>query len=576
MREPSAKGLAAVQAHEQAAMPKVSHTTRRIAPTLLLALLAGVAAKAQPPASLAQPPLAPLDLRALEGSGALVGAVNIRIDNVFDPSNPAEDKRLYRWANRVHRTTRPGVVEDILLFTTGDRLEARLLEESARLLRDRDFVADATVGATTYDPATNRADIDVWMRDAWSLELDLKLSRSGGENEYGIGVTEDNLFGLGKSFTAAYSSDVDRDEALFGYSDRNVRGGRTRLDVALANTSDGDRIQFAAARPFYAFDTRWSVAGSTLDDERVNSIYDLGEVIDEFGHETRAVSIEGGWSRGLIDGKARRWLAGAIYKEDEFFATSDTPQPLLMPENRKLVYPWIGWQLVVDDYRQMTELNDMGRTEDVPLGLDVFLSVGFAAERFGADRRATIFSASARKAWEPGGPGNLLQLEATARAREESDGIHNAVLATHVHYYHRNFGNQLFSASLSTELANRLDTENQVLLGGDNSLRGYPLRYQSGERSAVLTLEQRFFTDWYWFRLVRVGYAFFMDAGRVWGEDPYGTPNVGTLYDVGMGLRLTSPRSSGNSVVHVDLAFPVSGDPSIDDVQLIIEKKTSF
>jgi hemolysin activation/secretion protein len=124
--------------------------------------------------------------------------------------------------------------------------------------------------------------------------------------------------------------------------------------------------------------------------------------------------------------------------------------------------------------------------------------------------------------------------------------------------------------------ANRLDVENQVLLGGDNSLRGYPLRYQSGERSALLTLEQRFFTDWYPFRLLRVGYAFFMDAGRVWGDDPYRTPNVGTLYDVGVGLRLTSPRSSGNSVVHIDLAFPVSSDPSVDDVQIIVEKKTSF
>jgi len=557
-------------------MADVSHGSRRVVSALLLTALVGVDANAEPRAPLAETPPAPRDLQALERTGALIGAVNIRIDNVFDLSDPAEDKLLYRWANRVHRTTRPGVIEDILLFTSGDRLEARLLEESARLLRDRGFVADATVGAASYDPATNRADIDVWMRDAWSLGLDLKLSRSGGENEYGIGFTEDNLLGLGKSFTAAYSSDIDRDEALFGYSDRNVRGGRTRLDVALANTSDGDRIQIAAGRPFYAFDTRWSVAGSALDDERVDSIYDLGEVIDEFRHDTRSVAIQGGWSRGLIDGRARRWLAGAAYEEDQFIATPDNSQPMLMPESRKLVYPWIGWQLVVDDYRKMTELNDMGRTEDVPLGLDVFLSLGFAAERFGADRRATIFNASARKGWEPGGPGNLLLFEATAGARKESDGIHNAVFETNAHYFHRNFGNQLFSASLTTVFANRLDIENQVLLGGDNSLRGYPLRYQSGERSALLTLEQRFFTDWYWFRLVRVGYAFFMDAGRVWGDDPYNTPNVGTLYDVGVGLRLTSPRSSGNSVVHVDLAFPVGADPSIDDVQIIVEKKTSF
>jgi hypothetical protein len=541
----------------------------------VVAALLAADARAQPPAPSAGPALA-MDPQLLLERAAVIGAVNIRIDNVFDPTNPEEDKPLYRWANRVHVRTRPGVVQDILLFAPGDPFEPRLLEESARLLRERGFVAEATVLPQSYDAATNAAAVDVWVRDAWSLEPDVKLGRSGGENEYGLGLTEDNLFGLGKSLSASFSSDVDRDETVVGYSDQNVRGSRMRLDVALANTSDGDRIQVAGGRPFYAFDTRWSLSGNVLDDERVDSIYDLGEVIDEFKHETRVLAIQGGLSRGLVDGKAQRWLAGFTYEEDEFYPTTDLPQPLLLPENRKLAYPWIGWQFVADDYRQMTELNDIGRTEDVSLGLDLFVNVGFASENLGADRRATIVTAGARKGWEPGGPGRLLLIEASAEARDEDEGIRNSVVAARARYFHRNLGRQLFSASLTTVFANRLDAENQVLLGGDNDLRGYPLRYQSGERSAVLTLEQRFFTDWYPFRLFRVGYAVFMDAGRVWGDDPRGTPNLGTLYDIGVGLRLTSPRSSSGSVIHIDLAFPLNGDSSIDSVQFIVEKKASF
>src|SRR5690606_20479136 len=131
-------------------------------------------------------------------------------------------------------------------------------------------------------------------------------------------------------------------------------------------------------------------------------------------------------------------------------------------------------------------------------------------------------------------------------------------------------------ASLSATTTHRLDPDDQVLLGGDNGLRGYPLRYQSGKHRAALTLEQRFYTDWYPFRLFRVGYAVFFDAGRTWGRDPRGEPSRGMLYDLGIGLRLSSPRSSGRSVVHVDLAFPVGGADSIDDVQLIVETKRSF
>jgi hemolysin activation/secretion protein len=230
----------------------------------------------------------------------------------------------------------------------------------------------------------------------------------------------------------------------------------------------------------------------------------------------------------------------------------------------------------VDDFRQVTELNDMGRTEDVPIGLNMTLQLGYASERYGSDRDATIFLANVNKGWEPGGAGRLLLFNMAAQTRVESGHSRNAILASTFRYFHRNLDDQLLSILLRTTISNELDAENQILLGGDSDLRGYPLRYQSGERSAVLTVEQRFFTDWYPFRLVRVGYAVFADIGRVWGEDARGTPNLGTLWNVGAGLRFTSPRASSRSVVHVDLAFPINAPADVDSVQLSIEKKASF
>jgi len=71
---------------------------------------------------------------------------------------------------------------------------------------------------------------------------------------------------------------------------------------------------------------------------------------------------------------------------------------------------------------------------------------------------------------------------------------------------------------------------------GDNGLRGYPLRYQAGERRALLTIEERFYTELYPWRLFRVGWAAFLDVGRVSGNDPRASPPLGTLYDVGIGF----------------------------------------
>jgi hypothetical protein len=44
-----------------------------------------------------------------------------------------------------------------------------------------------------------------------------------------------------------------------------------------------------------------------------------------------------------------------------------------------------------------------------------------------------------------------------------------------------------------------------------------------------------------------------------------------------VGLRLSSPRASGRNVVHIDLAFPLNhDDPTIDDLQFVVETKGSF
>ncbi len=246
--------------------------------------------------SLAQePPGDAAALRAaLEMSGATIRRINIVVDNVFDPSNPEENKRLYRWANRIHVRTRPRVIESVLLFDVGDVFEGRLLDESARALRGRGFLADATVTPSHYDAATNTVEVDVHVRDAWNLAPDLRFSRSGGENEFGIGMSDGNLFGTGKSLTLSYKSDVDRDETYAGYGDANVLNSRVRLNAVLANASDGHRRSLLVERPFFALDTRWALGGSIGDQERVDSIYDLGEVVDEFRHHRAASRYKAG------------------------------------------------------------------------------------------------------------------------------------------------------------------------------------------------------------------------------------------------------------------------------------------
>ena len=60
------------------------------------------------------------------------------------------------------------------------------------------------------------------------------------------------------------------------------------------------------------------------------------------------------------------------------------------------------------------------------------------------------------------------------------------------------------------------------------------------------------------------------------GENPIGERNYGWLKDVGFGFRFAPTRFSTSKVAHLDFAFPLDGDPSIDSVQILLEAKRSF
>jgi len=173
-------------------------------------------------------------------------------------------------------------------------------------------------------------------------------------------------------------------------------------------------------------------------------------------------------------------------------------------------------------------------------------------------------------------PDESLFGSASASGRLEGGTLRDGVLSAELRYYRRTSKRFKFFASAGGTVTGNLDPEQQLLLGGDSGLRGYPLRYQAGTSKALLTLEERYYTDWYPFRLFHVAGAVFFDMGRAWGTDVTGASSDGLLKDVGIGLRLGSSRSAFGNVLHVDLAFPLDGDPSISNVQFVVETKGQF
>ncbi len=447
------------------------------------------------------------------------------------------------------------------------------MRETERLLRANDYMYDATIVPVAYDG--ERVDLEVRTRDVWTLNPGISFSRKGGENTLGAQLQEDNLLGTGRSLDFQWDDNVDRTSYGVSYLDPHFLRSFTRFGVSYVDADDGSTKLLQLERPFYALDVRRAGGIYLLDSERNDPRYVLGKNVGEFGHREEYYEVYGGLSRGLEGRWAKRWTAGFTYERDRFELDPVEPPAGPLPEDRTLVYPWLGFDLVEDGFQERVNQDQISRTEDVLVGLRASAKLGYSAEALGADRDAVVMSASVRDGIDLR-PGLSMFGSAGVSGRLEDGELRNGLLGAEGRVYWNTTRRSKFYASVSGAVTEQLDAELQLTLGGDNGLRGYPLRYQAGTARGLLTLEQRYYTNWYPFRLFHVGAAAFFDMGRTWGTDVTGARSLGLLKDVGFGLRLGSSRSSFGNVLHIDLAFPLDGTDDIDQVQLLVQTKRSF
>lgn len=505
---------------------------------------------------------------------AEVGRISVEVKNIFDVTQPGEDRLLFRAANHLHRRTREHVIRDQLLFRSGDPYDPARVAESERLLRDRRYIGEARIEATQR--SGNQVDLNVVTQDVWTLNVGGGVGRSGGVNSTRFQLQDTNFLGTGKSLTLERSSTVDRTETLARYDDRNVWGSRLSLLALYSSNSDGERREFDLEQPFYSISSRWMAGGSFADDDRVDTLYTLGHVSAGFRRRVEFAELRGGYAHLLTGRRALRFSTGFTWDRQQFLSEPGYVLPGDLPAERKLAYPWVALDFVGDHFDKTRDFDKIGRTEDLELGNRLHFRLGYSSSLFGGALDAAVFDANGRVGRKLTEDQTLI-LDANLGGRIENGGPHNLRLGAAVRYYWRDFGEQLFYATLEGDMARNLDPENQLLLGGDSGLRGYPLRYQDGDRRLLLTLEQRIFTKWYPLKLVHVGGAVFFDLGQTWSADEsLEAHNLGTLRDIGFGLRLAPSRSGLGAILHLDLAFPLDGDPSISRTQFLVSTKATF
>ncbi len=511
---------------------------------------------------------------ALEEAHAQIGDITIVAENIFDPNDPKERRTIHRWANAIHVITKPRVIDTQLLFEPGDAYSKQRVEETERLLRSNRYLREATVSATSIENGV--VNLEVRTSDVWTLDPSVSFGRKGGVNRGGVGLKEFNLFGTGASIGIGYKSDVDRDTLSLKYLDRNIFSSRYSLLTEYTNASDGYAHRIGLEKPFFALDTKRAGGVMFKGGRQTESLYDSGDIAAQFEHKFDTHEAWFGWSDGLTDNWSRRFLVGVGYDAHEYNTLSDGLYPQAqIASDRRYLYPFVGIELLQDDYVTTRNFDQMNRTEDRHLGMRASVKLGYAGQAFGSTEDAWIFQSHFSDTLFRGKKSTLV-MAADLNSRIEGGTAENAQLSISTRYDKRQSDKRLFHVSLVASAGQNLDLENTGYLGGDTGLRGYPLRYQAGDSSVLFSVEQRMFTDWYPFRLFNVGAAVFFDAGKTWGTDPVAGVNYGWLRNVGVGLRIGSTRSGVGRMIHIDLAYPLDGGSDISNVQFLVETRKGF
>jgi hypothetical protein len=472
-------------------------------------------------------------------AGRMISTIKIETHNVFDTSSPHENKLLYRTANRLHIQTRESVVERELLFEVGETFDPLLIEETERNLRALPFIRRAIVSARVNKFGT--VDVVVRTYDSWSLEVVANFKRVGGSTGLKAGLAEHNILGEGKSGSVIYSRDGGADSKIFNYQDFQFLRYK-RLQYAMgAIVSPGNRnYTMAITRPFYASIARTS-AGATFNYTEAPR-----------GTVSRRVA-EAGVNYGIAIAtstqRTRHVKFGVLAHRAE------TTGPSRDLEQLGFLQFGADWEEL--DFVTLRRIQRFTRDEDYNLGIGVFPSVAWAppARLLGTTGSQLLPSIAVRKnfAWDD----HLLLLNTGYRSKYSNGGISNRVATLDAAYFLPRFERQTLAAHAGVDCGWRMDPYAPLSLGEVNGLRGYGLNEFSGSRRFLFNIEDRIFIHDDLFRLFDVGAVAFFDSGYAWPTSK--AVDASDLKNsVGLGLRLASSRSAGNSPVRVDLAYPLN------------------
>jgi hypothetical protein len=405
-------------------------------------------------------------------------------------------------ANALHTDTREGIIRDHIFIRENKPLNPYLIADNERYLRDLDFILDSRIVVKPVRGNPDMVDLVVLTRDVFSLGLHASASAA---NAGEIGIYDANLFGMGQRVQTDFAIEADR-EPVTGfdviYRKSSIAGslingtlGYTQIDNA---TSIGEENEFAyylrLDRPLVSPYSRMA-GGIELSRNWSQNVYNAPDSL----FRTYRYSIQDAWAGynfGInnLTKNRNRYFAALRYLRQNYSVQPAQPEEQLRPRynDQKFLLGEISFYR--QNFYKTRYVYGFGRTEDIPYGLNISATTGWA-KQFGLKRwyaGATIVQGHVRKG------GDFYEAEAGYGTFFDGGKKQDVFIFGNVQYYSKLFSVDGMRARQLIRLGYAKAINNNVreLLTLNDELQGFKPDSLYGYQRLSLRGEMTLFTNW--------------------------------------------------------------------------------
>jgi outer membrane protein assembly factor BamA len=475
--------------------------------------------------------------------------------NVFDRQLENSDNYIYRMANKLHVVTRESVIRRELLVHEGEQFDKEALVQTMRNIRSLPFIGEAEVKVT--DVAADSVDIVITTEDLWTTVAGISSEGGGGFYNVTFYADEKNLGGLGLGIeTEATLTSDNNDGFSIGFYDSRLLGTYNGISLLVKDYAFANMLDLVVYRPYYSLDSRFSYSIAYNRDRLIPRLFYRGEEIFRYKKNFDYV----GASAGMAFGRYTRFQPSLqyIYSDYSYSELPGYPDMGMIPEDEKFSGPGFGLKFYTHRFKTARYLDEFGTTEDLTEHASIGTSVAWSGPTFDGDYQAALLSINGGFFYQPldflyAGFSNTYSSYYVGHLRRERITNSSAAIT-----YIKPTEYQLLAFRAISQFAWLQKPDYQLVLGGDNGLRGYPDRYLTGTRLFLANLEYRIFSP---LKILTAGLggAVFFDGGYVW-DDGQDIKLKDLKTDVGVGLRIGLTKSSTARIIRLDLARALNED----------------